>query len=105
MTQVGRYHSKSTWNPSQVNDPELDAAIDAAKAASNYDEQRKYLKEVDQIVVNKFYAIWGPFLPFWQVHQPWVKGFGGEAGLGGMQNFTIFARLWIDQELKKEMGH
>ena len=105
MTQVGRYHSKSTWNASQVNDPELDAAIDAAKAASNYDEQRKYLKEVDQIVVNKFYNIWGPFLPFWQVHQPWVKGFGGEAGLGGMQNFTIFARLWIDQELKKEMGH
>ena len=86
MTQVGRYHSKSTWNASQVNDPELDAAIDAAKAASNYDEQRKYLKEVDQIVVNKFYNIWGPFLPFWQVHQPWVKGFGGEAGLGGISD-------------------
>ena len=105
MTQVGRFHSTQLWNFSNVKDPELDAAIDAAQAASNYEEQRKYLKEVDQIVVNKFYAIWGPFFPFWQVHQPWVKGFGGEAGLGGMQNFTIFARLWIDQELKKEMGY
>ena len=104
MTQVDRLYSTQLWNVSNVQNPELDALIDAAKAASNFEEQQKYLKEVDQMVVNNFYIIWGPFFPFWQVHQPWVKGFGGEAGLGGMQNFTIFARLWIDQELKKEMG-
>ncbi len=105
MTQIDNYHSKGPWNSSKVNDPEYDAAADAAKAATNFEDQQKFLREADYLVVTKFYHIWGPMFPSWQVHQPWVKGFNGEAGLGGMQNFTVFARLWIDQELKKEMGH
>ena len=39
-----------------------------------------------------------------QLNQPWVKGFNGEFSLGDMQYQTILARLWIDQDLKQEMG-
>ena len=38
-------------------------------------------------------------------HQPWVIGFNGETWLGMQDRLLIFARLWFDQELKKEMGH
>ena len=41
------------------------------------------------------------FSAFWL----WVKGYNGETDLHVNNGAVIiFARLWIDQELKKEMG-
>ena len=36
---------------------------------------------------------------------PWVKGYNGEFDLGPNEDSLILTRLWIDQDLKKEMGH
>ena len=49
--------------------------------------------------------IWGPKAGNYMSHQPWVVGFNGEAHLGFMDYFPILTRLWIDSELKAEMGH
>ena len=35
---------------------------------------------------------------------PWVKNYEGELYAAGWSHAPIFARLWIDQELKKKMG-
>ena len=44
--------------------------------------------------------------PFFSVTQPWVVGYNGEGLLGGaLDSSPIFARLWIDSELKEAMGH
>ena len=51
------------------------------------------------------WQLWGPLAPAFTVHQPWVIGYNAEGGFGGMQNMVVFSRLWIDQELKTEMGH
>ena len=48
--------------------------------------------------------IWGPKAGKYMSHQPWVVGFNGETWLGFMDRLTILARLWIDSELKAEMG-
>ena len=39
------------------------------------------------------------------VLQPWVVGFNGETELGSMDRQLMAARLWIDQDLKREMGY
>ena len=39
------------------------------------------------------------------VHQPWVIGYNGETGFGSQQYHNVFARLWIDSELKEAMGY
>ena len=39
-----------------------------------------------------------------RVTQPWLKGYNGEMELGGHQRSTIFQYLWVDQDLKREMG-
>jgi peptide/nickel transport system substrate-binding protein len=36
---------------------------------------------------------------------PWVKNYNGEMRAGAAKPGPIYARLWIDQELKKRMGH
>ena len=52
----------------------------------------------------RHWTIWGGEAPVFRAHQPWVKGYSGETGLGWGFHDNIFARLWIDSELKKEMG-
>ena len=36
---------------------------------------------------------------------PWVKNYGGEMSVGSIRPGPIYARIWIDQELKKKLGH
>jgi len=39
---------------------------------------------------------------FWQ---PWIKGYHGEGGVGSMNAPNWVMYVWVDQELKREMGH
>ena len=50
------------------------------------------------------WIIWGPRGPQFTVNQPWLKGYNGEGYLGACGGKTLFSRLWIDQDLKAEMG-
>ena len=60
---------------------------------------------MDMYGIEKHWVIWGTETPQFNVHQPWVIGYNGELWLGQGQHNTPFTRLWIDSELKKEMGH
>ena len=56
-------------------------------------------------IVANHWILWGGRVPHFQASQPWVKGYNGETNLGlGMERTMMFSRLWIDQDLKKEMG-
>ena len=35
---------------------------------------------------------------------PWVKNYNGGRRAGGVRPDPIYARIWIDQEMKKKMG-
>ena len=51
------------------------------------------------------WVLWGPKAPSYSATQPWVKGYNGEGQLSRQdRSVNIFARLWIDQELKESMG-
>ena len=41
---------------------------------------------------------------YFTVWWPWVKNYDGELTAGAVRPGPIYARLWIDQELKKKMG-
>jgi peptide/nickel transport system substrate-binding protein len=84
--------------------PELDALIEAAEATTSEEERQELVKEVDMYTIKNHWWIWGPKAGSYMAHQPWVIGFNGEVWLSYM-NRTILSRLWIDSELKKEMGH
>ena len=87
-----------------VKTPELTAAFDAFFAATTVEEQKKASIEFDMAIVKQHNQIWGPLAPQLQASQPWLAGFNGEAGLGSISGHTLMARLWIDQDLKREMG-
>ena len=102
------FHYQSTQpnsNRSNVNDPDYDAIYEAQLAATTIEEAQRLTKEAYMYALERHWTIWGGSAPLFAVSQPWVMGYNGEFWLGLGQQDTFFARLWIDSELKKEMGH
>jgi peptide/nickel transport system substrate-binding protein len=56
-------------------------------------------------MLDKAPYVWLPtpynFTAWW----PWVKGYEGELRAGAVRPGPIYARLWLDQDLKKKMGY
>ena len=103
---VSWYRSDAQWNRPLHQWPELDALVDAALAATTTEEQQRLIAEADMYTMEQHYQIWGPKPPTFVVHQPWIKGYNGESNhLGPNERWDMLARLWIDQDLKKEMGY
>ena len=83
----------------------MDRLWAATQEATTLEEYQQRVREAQQNVTAQHWILWGGRVPHFNAHQPWVKGYNGETNLGlGMERTAMFSRLWIDSELKKEMG-
>ena len=98
------FHSDSILNRPGSQWPEVDAMVDAALAATTVEEQQRLIAEADMYMIEKHWQIFGPISPAYSWAQPWVIGYNGEYVFEGEYN-TVYARLWIDHELKAAMGY
>ena len=92
------------YNRGSVSDPHYDALVDAARVATSVEELQRLSSEADMYNISQHWYLMGPVPPWFNVTQPWVIGFDGGSMLGLQYQNAVFARLWIDQELKKAMG-
>ena len=86
-------------------DPVMDAKSEAAKTAATPEEQQRLVREADMYLIEQQWFLWGPKVPLFNAAQPWIKGYNGEVEMGLARAAAILARIWIDQDLKKEMGY
>ena len=94
-----------SWNFGNVQDAEYNALVDAARAATTFDDLQRASQEAEMYKTSQYWVMRGVRAPFYSVTQPWVVGFNGEGLLGAsLDTSPIFARLWIDSEMKKAMG-
>ena len=98
-------HSTSLWNVPGFKVAELDAMIEAAESATSIAERQRLSREADMYMIEKHSYVWGPKAGKYMALQPWVTGYNGEVHFGGQHRLPIFARLWIDSELKESKGH
>ena len=96
--------STSGWRDQNVIDAEFDEYYENMLAATTLEEQQKWARKADLRIAEGIWVIRGPRAPLFNVTQPWLKGYNGEGDLGSLQRMPIYARLWIDQDLKREMG-
>ena len=85
--------------------PEYDAMIAAIGSAKTVEEERQLIREADRYLIENHLYLWGPIMPQVAVTQPWIVGYNGENRLGDVDNYVIFARLWIDHQMKESMGN
>ena len=99
------FFTKEVWNPSQWSDPAFDAKLDAMYREPDERKRIEMIREMTREIVDKAPYIWLPtpynFIAWW----PWVKNYGGELRAGAVRPGPIYARIWIDQALKKSMGY
>ena len=101
---IAAYWTKNGWRPSNVSDPEFDEYYENALAATTIEEQKEWVRKADMRVIEQLWTIRGPIAPLFGATQPWIKGYNGEGDLGSMNRTDVFQYLWIDQDLKRELG-
>ncbi|MEK7354363.1 MAG: ABC transporter substrate-binding protein [Chloroflexota bacterium] len=97
-------------NQSMVNDPKMNEGI-ARVARTMVTNEPAAMKiwgdELWLYVLSQAYYIPRPVAPSYTFWWPWLKNYSGEIQVGesvGHEN-NWFKYIWIDQDLKKKMGH
>ena len=93
------------WNPAMYTDAKYDAKVDEAVKTRDEDKRKQLLRELTVEIMDQAPYIWLPTPYVYAAWWPWVKNYGGEMSVGSIRPGPIYARIWIDQELKKKMGH
>ena len=90
--------------PRRLDDPVYDEMVGRVQAATTLEERQRLSREASDYLNRQHVPIWGARVPPFNAFWPWVKGYNGEADPGDMDRMLIYSRLWIDQDLKREMG-
>jgi peptide/nickel transport system substrate-binding protein len=94
-----------TWNPALYSDSKFDAKMDAVYKERDESKRKTMLREMTVEIMDKAPYIWLPTPYVYAAWWPWVKNYGGEMSVGSLRPGPIYARIWIDQELKKKLGY
>jgi len=93
------------WNPSGYSDPKYDAKMDEVYRTKDEATRIKMLREMTIEILDLAPYIWLPTPYVYTAWWPWVKNYAGELRAGSVRPGPIYARMWLDQEMKKKMGH
>jgi ABC-type transport system substrate-binding protein len=98
-------------NYTMVSDPTFDSFYTKAMATTNIDDVKKVLKDANEYVARQHYIISLLSPTTYALCQPWLKGYSGQdrsiltQSIAPLYLSFYGARLWVDQNLKKSMGH
>jgi len=96
-----------TWNPYMFDDEVINKGFYETVEDPNLTQEQAFgkMKKLAVYAMDKAPAIWLPggygHIAWW----PWVKNYYGELRIGAWRPSQIFARIWIDQKLKRKMGY
>ncbi len=94
-----------TWNPAGFSDPAFDKRMDEVYASRDEEQRKAMLREMTRDILDKAPYVWLPTQYTYAAWWPWVKNYAGEFSAGSIRPGPIYARIWIDQDLKKKLGH
>jgi ABC-type transport system substrate-binding protein len=83
-----------------VNDPVFSAFYPQAMAATTVDGVKQAMRQANMYVAQQHFAISLTQQSIYNLIQPWIKGNAGVNALGNFSN-----GIWIDQSIKKQLGH
>jgi peptide/nickel transport system substrate-binding protein len=111
IRQLYRFQVGYVLNFEMINDPVFNAFQTNAMAATSVDAMKKVVKDANLYVARQHFAISLVQPNSFALCQPWLKGFndqyGAVSGTGTGPAYLGFyaARYWVDQNMKKSLGH
>jgi len=98
------FQTGQVWNPSQWSDPDFDRRIDEAFRMRNEADTIAAVRSMTAEIIDKAPYVWLPTPYLYTAWWPWVRNYGGEVRAGAVRPGPIYARIWIDHDMKRRMG-
>ncbi|MBY4945014.1 ABC transporter substrate-binding protein [Cupriavidus respiraculi] len=92
------------WNAAQWGNEAYTKRVEAAFELRDTGKRQEALRALTREILAEAPYIWLPTQYVYTAWWPWVKNYGGELRAGAVRPGPIYARMWIDQEMKKKMG-
>jgi hypothetical protein len=94
-------------NGSYINDPTVNSAAEKMNLISYTDPPGadKIYKDLMKYSLDQAWAIPFPSAPQGTFWWPWLKNYHGEASMGFWNSPNWVNWVWIDQALKRALGH
>ena len=100
-----RFLTGQTWNPAFHSDTYHDETYYKALEERDAVTRDAMLRELNvRLIAERIPVVWLPTPTMYEAWWPYVKNYWGEHSVGAQKPGAIYARIWIDQELKKKMG-
>ena len=94
----------SSWNPGWINDPVFEQDFVEVLAASTREEHTALVKKMNDYVFDQQWFVTLHPVNTFIAWQPYLKSYNGEFHLGRANMAAVWARVWVDQDLKQSMG-
>ncbi len=92
------------WNPSIFSDPDVDRQVAEFHRTRSEILRQRMIKDLTVEMLDRAPYLWLPIQYSYTAWWPWVKNYNGELRAGAVRPGPIYARMWIDHKLKKELG-
>lgn len=96
----GQYTNSAKWD-----DPEFEKKMAAMFQERDEPTRQRMVREMVREIVDQAPYIFLPTGHTYAAWWPWVKNYAGEIYGGGFWWGPVYARIWVDQEMKKKMGY
>lgn len=92
------------WNPSMYSNADVDEQIRLIHLQRDVAKRTAMLQRLTAQVMDDAPYVFLPTAYNYTAWWPWVKNYNGELRVGAVRPGPIYARIWIDQALKNELG-
>ena len=96
--------SGQLWNPAQFSDADIDERLELMLTSRDETDRVEIARKITREVLDEAPYLWLPTPYVYTAWWPWVKNYDGETRAGAVRPGPIYARMWIDEELKRSMG-
>jgi len=110
LRQFAKFQTGQSGDIAMVNDPVFNAFYPAALATTSTDQLKSIVVDMNKYVAQQHFAI-SLLQPIqYSLCQPWLKGYNAQYGAtsgpaGPIILYFYGSRMFVDQNLKKSMGH
>ena len=98
------FKASTTWNPGWIDDPAYEQMFEEIQAVTTREAHTALVVKMNDYVFDQqWFVTLLPVNTFIAWH-PWLKSYNGENQLGRNMVGPVWARVWVDQDLKQSMG-
>jgi len=101
LDTLNLYYPNHIYNNAIINDPVYTKLADQARNEADTVKRDALIKQAVYYAETQFWVVRLPVYVDYIAWQPWLTNYQGETGLGAYNNGAVWARISVDQGLKK----